>query len=259
MGRFCTKGVDAMNIRTLALVFGSALTVAVGGIGAAACSSSSSGSGGSGSSGGGSSGGGADGTASSSGGSSGGGSSGSSSGSSSGGTSDAGTGTECGSIPALHQDEAGSIFCGYDDAGTSFSCTPGQQCCLGGEINSVFAPQVCATFGSDCTNGGNPDAGTGNFVAVPIACNQIADCIANGNANATACCLQGAKAPTPVTGCGYDKSTNGSAIVCEGTAGGAATPCAAGEIQICSSQADCPTGTTCTAGKWKLYQLGFCL
>jgi hypothetical protein len=47
--------------------------------------------------------------------------------------------------------------------------------------------------------------------------------------------------------------------VCEGTAGGTtATACAAGETQVCSSQADCPTGTTCTAGKWKLYQLGFC-
>jgi hypothetical protein len=120
-------------------------------------------------------------------------------------------------------------------------------------------PEQCATFGGTCTNSGNPDAGSGNLLAVPIECNQVSDCVANGNANATACCLQGAKAPTPVAGCGYDKSTNGNAIVCEGTAGGAATPCAAGEVQICSSQADCPSGTTCTPGKWKLYQIGFCL
>ncbi|MGH7294782.1 MAG: hypothetical protein ACRELB_07615, partial [Polyangiaceae bacterium] len=162
-------------------------------------------------------------------------------------------------IPSLHQNEAGAIYCGFSDAG-SLNCPTGQECCLGGQISGTFAAEQCATYGTACTNGGSPDAGTGNSAAIDIACNQISDCTANGNSGATACCLQGAKAPAPVTGCGYDKSTGGNAIVCEGSSGGGtATPCAAGEIQICSSQADCPTGTTCTPGKWKIYQIGFCL
>ena len=145
------------------------------------------------------------------------------------------------------------------DGGPAFNCNAPQQCCLGGEINAVFSDEVCAAYGSFCTNGTDA-GGTGNAPAVPVECNQISDCRANGNTGATACCLQGATAPALVAGCGYDKSTHGNDIVCEGDAGGTtATACQAGEIQICSSQADCPANTTCTAGKWKIYQIGFCL
>jgi hypothetical protein len=28
---------------------------------------------------------------------------------------------------------------------------------------------------------------------------------------------------------------------------------------MCSQQSDCPSGTTCTAGRWKIYEVGFCL
>jgi Cys-rich repeat protein len=64
-------------------------------------------------------------------------------------------------------------------------------------------------------------------------------------------------------GCSYLKSTKGSAIVCEGTGGGAdggvtSTACATGEVQVCSSDADCPSGMSCQPGKWKIYQIGFC-
>jgi hypothetical protein len=63
-----------------------------------------------------------------------------------------------------------------------------------------------------------------------------------------------------VAGCGYPKATQGTAVVCESSdAGVAPGACAAGEVELCSSQADCPTGTTCTPGKWKIFQVGFCL
>jgi Cys-rich repeat protein len=62
-----------------------------------------------------------------------------------------------------------------------------------------------------------------------------------------------------VTGCNYLKATNGTAVVCEGlAAGGAVTACAPQELQVCSSNADCPSGRTCTPTKWKLFQVGLC-
>jgi hypothetical protein len=63
--------------------------------------------------------------------------------------------------------------------------------------------------------------------------------------------------PQVVAGCGYDKSTQGTAIKCETAANGACT--GSTDIQICSQQSDCPNGKTCTASKWKIYQVGFCL
>jgi hypothetical protein len=164
---------------------------------------------------------------------------------------DASVDVNCGSTPTLHQDEAGTIFCTYDfDSGVDLVCPTGQQCCLGGAIDfdaGIFAPQQCSAFGGTCAN---PPGGG----AIPIECAQNADCTANGQAG-DVCCLQGAIGPAVVAGCGYYKATYGSAVVCESPSAGR---CAAGEVQICSTQADCPIGTTCTPMKWKLFQLGFC-
>jgi hypothetical protein len=237
-----------MKTSTLALVLGSAITIAGSGLAVSACSSSSSPekTGGNDASSGG------DTSSSSSGGS------GSSSGSS--GSSSGGAAVDCGTTPSIHQDEAGTIYCGFGsgDAGELY-CPSGQECCVGGGLGEdMFAPQVCQNFGTTCTNGGGPDAGT-NEQPIPIQCAQVADCTTNGLTGATACCMQGAKSST-VAGCGYPKYSDGTAIVCEGDAGGStATACQAGEVQVCSSQADCPSGTTCTAGKWKILQLGFCM
>ncbi|MGD0524618.1 MAG: hypothetical protein ABSE49_05725 [Polyangiaceae bacterium] len=172
---------------------------------------------------------------------------------------DAGVPEDCGSTPTLHADEAGTIFCGFTDA--SLDCVTGQECCLGGYLvdSGSFAAQACATWGSTCKNGvyGNDAAAA----PIAIACAQVADCNANGVTKSVACCLQGATAPVDEPTCTYPKSTLGSAIVCESSdAGGAGVPaCPTGEVQICSSPADCPTGKTCTAGKWKILQVGFCL
>jgi hypothetical protein len=160
--------------------------------------------------------------------------------------------SECGSSPTLHDASAGSIFCGYPpDGGAGFSCTTGTQCCLGGKVGQTFQPEDCVTWGNACDNPG-PDAAS---PSVPIECEQTADCTANGK-TANVCCLQGGTAPAVFAGCGYYKSTpGGSAITCEpGVCSGAT------DIQICSSNADCPvTKPTCTPMKWKIYQLGFCM
>lgn len=171
---------------------------------------------------------------------------------------DTGTTTDgavnCGSNPTLHADSAGTIFCGFDfDAGADLNCTTGHQCCLGGLLDGgAFAEQACSTWhagGTGCTNPPGDSIG--------IACGQNADCTANGfSGNNVACCLQGAQGPAVPAGCTYPKATYGTAVVCESTSG---TGCAAGEIRICSATSDCPTGMVCTPGKWKLFQVGFCM
>jgi hypothetical protein len=169
---------------------------------------------------------------------------------------DGGAPVDCGSTPTLHLDPAGTIFCGYGSDGGKVDCLTGTQCCLGGEIGGgVFAPEQCTSRAATCDNGGQPDAG--GSLAIPIACMQIADCTANGVTGASACCLQGGSSPSAMS-CSYPKAKDGTAVVCE-TGGASPGTCAAGETQICSSQSDCPSGTTCTAGKWKLFQVGFCL
>ena len=156
-------------------------------------------------------------------------------------------GASCGSTPTLHEDTAGSIYCD-----SQLTCSGKTQCCLGGAIGGgQYAADSCVALGGSCTNGGQPDAG--GSPGIPIACAQVADCRANGVAGAVSCCLQSATTPANPPGCSYPRATLGSAIVCETSA------CAEGETAICSSQADCPAGKTCTPGKWKTMQLGFCL
>jgi hypothetical protein len=65
--------------------------------------------------------------------------------------------------------------------------------------------------------------------------------------------LKAATLPAIVPGCGYFKAIGGSGAFCE-----QGTTCAAGETRLCESNADCAAGQSCTAFKWKIYQLGFC-
>lgn len=246
-----------MNIKQIALVLGTTVALVGGGLGAVACSSSSSAGSSSGSSGGGS-GSGSGGTMdsgedTSSGSSSGG------SGSSSGSTGDAGT-ADCGSIPTLHPNPAGDIYCGYAGDAGALDCVADSGtgwCCLGGKVGTGYAPQICGANSAACIADGDPDAGPSG-AGVPIQCNQIGDCAGNGSAGATACCLQGSPGFVTVPGCGYGKAKGGTAVVCEGTGGGAATMCAAGEVNLCLADTDCPSGMHCVAGKWKIFQVGYC-
>lgn len=187
-------------------------------------------------------------------GSSGSGSSGSSGGSGSGGPVDGGM--NCGSIPTLHVNPPGDIYCGPGADGGALDCLASAgdgMCCLGGSLGGgMYAPETCSPNAMvGCSNGA---ADAGGTAPIQIQCNQVADCTANGFQGAGACCLQGASAPAIVPGCGYLKSKGGTAVICEGS-----TICGPGEVQICSTNADCPSGTTCTPAKWKIFQVGFCM
>jgi hypothetical protein len=162
----------------------------------------------------------------------------------SGGTGNDGGTADCGSTPTLHPSDAGAIFCAYaPNDGGPLTCATGTQCCIGGKVGSGFAAEDCVTFGNACDN--PADGG------LPVQCEQTSDCTANGKAGA--CCMRGST-PQQVAGCGYYKASGGTGVFCAG-----ANACAAGEVQICSSNADCPNGQTCTPMKWKILQLGFCM
>jgi len=153
----------------------------------------------------------------------------------------------CGAPPALHPSAPGHLYCD-----SALTCSTGQECCLGGATGiNQYAPDTCNPLGAACTNGGSPD--TGGSAGVPIACMQVSDCTGNGVAGAEACCLRGATAPAMQTSCLYPRSILGKDVVCE------TSECGADEVQLCTSASDCPSGKTCTPGKWKIYQLGFCL
>jgi hypothetical protein len=218
-----------MNIRTLALVLGSALTVAAGGVGATACSSGSSGNGGGSSSGGShSDGGSSSGTASSSGGTA---SSSGGTASSSGGTasSSGGTGSSSGACksPSLHPPEdGGGLYCPFSfndaiDAGVQYCTQPGQMCCV--------SPSTDAGI-SDCENVG---AACGTTGFTPWQCSAPSDCT---NFNVPVTTVDGGATSGPVVCCitagavGADTSSG----ICAGvqkTKGNAGN--------LCMYQADC--------------------
>jgi hypothetical protein len=234
-----------MNIRTLSLVLGAAVTVAAGGLSATACSSSNDSTGNHSTT---------DASTNGDTGSSSGGNTDSGGTGDDGGTGtgdDGGAGADCGKPAQLFPNaDGGNIYCGKDDAGSHY-CAVGQQCCLGGKISgNTFEPQQCGQWGSACPNSGPGDAASS--AAIAIECNENADCTANGKSG-NVCCLVGAS-NTTVMGC-QPKFSGGSIIQCEAPTNGA---CAAGETQICQQDTDCPSGMHCNAGHWKVFNVGFC-
>ncbi len=155
----------------------------------------------------------------------------------SGGSSDAGTGSECGTTPALHPSDAGSIYCPFGPDGGAITCQ-NEACCISGKVGSAFPPSTCAMAGQ-C----NFQADAGN---TEIDCEQSADC-----PSGQVCC-GGGPAPQQVQGCGYYQEKGMQYAKC-------AASCQAAEWQICSSNADCTGGKTCTPTKIKGAGIGFCM
>lgn len=190
---------------------------------------------------------------------------------------DAGDSGSCKSPPSLHAGTAGDLFCGYpNDAGVwvdagsftcgtsgSCDCNPGNICCLGGSAGGgQYYPEQCAPWADGI------DAGVGACAAnkgLPIECEQTSDCTSNGAPTGSICCLTGnpsAPAPSP-TNCTADlKSSGGTGIVCTLPSDGGVTAgqCPnSGDLQVCETQGECTGGKTCTAIRWKLYEIGVCL
>jgi hypothetical protein len=230
-----------MNIRTVALVLSGAMFTA-GITAATACSGSSSG--------------GAqntdagqkDGTGSSSGGSS-----GSSSGSSSGGSSGSSSGTmddagsdACKTPPTLHPDDGGTIYCPFGPDGSAIYCSATTTvCCIGGGTSGNYQVSKCQDKAMECDNPSADAAGP----ARRVECEDSLNCGTSG-----ICCAKGG-VPSDM-GCGYPlEKPSFSQTTCV-TDGGA---CALGDFQLCSSQAECPMGKTCTAARTSIgVQIGFC-
>jgi hypothetical protein len=229
-----------MKISTMALFLGGALVCGVGGIGLAACSSDSN----TGNPTGGDSGGNHDGTTGSEGGGGDGGAI--DSGGNEGGGDSAG-GCTHGNPPSLHVSDGGptSLFCGFkaNDAGTLYCDPHTQNCCVGGSMGTGFADPTCNTKGVACVNGTMPKE---------IDCEDSNDCPVVGSI----CCYTG-PVPTLDPTCNYYRATSGISTHCVDPDAG--TACASGEQQICSSNAECPSGKTCTPFKTIYFGLGFCM
>jgi hypothetical protein len=222
-----------MNIRTVAWVFGGALTAAAAGLAATACSSSSTPSGSTPYDSGAANtidtgGGGNDDSGNPQ-------------------SNDAGTGNECGATPRLHLGDGGSIYCPFGPEGGAIECPTGSSiCCIGGEIAAHnYAVSQCGSPAETCPNP-LPDAG--KYPARRIECEESVDCAGTG----MVCCATGGT-PAMDTTCNFYKESPGlTAATC--TAG----QCPAGKFQICASDLECGSGHTCSPFRAVGMQLGFC-
>ncbi len=163
-----------------------------------------------------------------------------------GGDSDMGS-PDCGTAPNLHPGSMGQLYCPFGpDAGAPIYCAAGTQyCCISGKVGGVYPPSDC----EDISAGGCTAVMQMVQGSTQIQCEDPAtDCPA---ATGYVCCAS--PAPQPVAGCGYSKITGWAYSKCE-----MGTACAAGETQICESQAECPSGLACVPMKAKGVQMGFC-
>ncbi len=149
---------------------------------------------------------------------------------------DAGTDANtCGTSPALHPEATPGVYCPFTAAGPAI-CAAGQQCCeppLGSGQSSVCAPSgtACGVAGSRVWR-----------------CEDALDCA--GSAAGPVCCGVGAIVLDAT--CGFHRGTAFTGSHC-------AASCAAGEITICESAAQCPAGKTCTPFKTDGLAMGVCL
>lgn len=148
---------------------------------------------------------------------------------------------ECGTAPALHTTPTEGVFCpfqadsGAADASAACPSTPGEHCCI--YPKAANKPATCNTVAQGCD--GEIDAGGSDF-----ACDEPADCVGG-----QVCCLDGIALKDPVC---YYFGSKVRQTKCR--IGG----CNAGELTVCSAQADCATGT-CTAMDTKGKELGVCV
>lgn len=161
---------------------------------------------------------------------------------------DSGSGAgDCG-VPTLQQAGAGPFcpFQQFSDGGPEFSsCALGEHCC---DYRGI-SPSPAST----CNAGGVVCASQADYVTLDWACDIAGNCPANN-----VCCMYGKDSGT--TNVVADNACASGALLRALNVGGAhcVVACAAGEIKLCGSSADCLNGMTCTAFSTNAKTLGFC-
>ncbi len=149
---------------------------------------------------------------------------------------DSGT-ADCGSFPTLHPESMPGVYCPFS-GNPSITCMAYQECCE--TPAGAGSPSTCEMFGSTC-----PVANS-----ITWECEDPIACMGNPGAAGPVCCGQGSVQLD--SNCGYHYGSGFMGTVC-------AASCAAGEVTICETQSECPSGTTCTPFKTKGLQIGACL
>lgn len=155
---------------------------------------------------------------------------------------------DCGTLPTLH-DAGPGPFCPLQqlmDGGPEFaSCAANEQCC--------YYQGVAPTPASTCNANGVACAPQATYITIDWACDVAGHCPAND-----VCCMYGKDAGT--TNVVADNTCPTGALLRALNVGGSrcAAACAAGEVKLCATTADCPMGTTCTAFSTNAKVLGIC-
>ncbi len=142
--------------------------------------------------------------------------------------------SHCKTEPMLHVTGARGLFCPFSKGadGKFESCAVGKQaCCVSARRGGT--PSKCTDLGAACE--------TAHFA---LGCADSPSCGAS-----EVCCATG---PTPaVAACTYPESRHLAGSSCMKT-------CAAGQYQLCSSDADCGSTGKCSAYRVSGMQFGYC-
>ncbi len=142
--------------------------------------------------------------------------------------------SHCKTEPMLHVTGTRGLFCPFSKGadGKFESCAVGKQaCCVSARRGGT--PSKCAELGATCE--------TTHFA---LGCADSPSCGAS-----EVCCATG---PTPaVAACTYPESRHLAGSSCMKT-------CAAGQYQLCSSDADCGSTGKCSAYRVSGMQFGYC-
>ena len=132
---------------------------------------------------------------------------------------------------------SGTLDCPEGPGGVTLSCSSGEQCCYGGQIDGGYASSTCAALGSTCTNGSNPKL---------LECTDPTDCPAMD---------AGAQCCVAFNSSFSDTCGNLHANVLYALCGNG---CAAGQVPACASPLQCAAGMQCLPIRGSAIDLGYC-
>jgi len=162
------------------------------------------------------------------------------------GTTGSGSGPKCYSVATkLYPGDGGSMYCPFDttDAGKTAYCSSSEHCCEPSSGGSS-----CVANGTACSPATDTD----------WQCQQAADCKVRGTG--AVCCGTGSIAQQSAQpGCAADGGTLPPSIYVSGFKGSScAASCPSTEWQLCTTDAECPSGQMCVPMKSKGNDVGAC-